>query len=82
MANLCSYCLSGLEILLLQDTNCWGSVYTTHFAAPHLRDSKGKIIVLSDSAAWLNQPRMSFYNVSDDELELGFTVFTSFPSTN
>ncbi|KAK3043224.1 hypothetical protein RJ639_002467 [Escallonia herrerae] len=47
-----------------QDVNFWGTVYTTRFAAPHLRSSGGKIIVLSSSASWLPMPRMSFYNAS------------------
>ncbi|KAK3013859.1 hypothetical protein RJ639_010207 [Escallonia herrerae] len=48
----------------IMDVNFWGTVYTTRFAAPHLRSSGGKIIVLSSSASWLPMPRMSFYNAS------------------
>ncbi|CAK9183531.1 unnamed protein product [Ilex paraguariensis] len=48
----------------VMDINFWGSVYTTQFAAPHLRNSKGKIIALSSSASWLPKPRMSLYNAS------------------
>lgn len=48
-----------------KDINFWGSVYTTRFAVPHLRYTKGKIVVLSSSASWLTAPRMSFYNVSN-----------------
>ncbi|CAK9138276.1 unnamed protein product [Ilex paraguariensis] len=47
-----------------QDINFWGSVYTTRFAAPHLRNSKGKIIALSSVVSWLPVPRMSLYNAS------------------
>lgn len=48
----------------VMDTNFWGSVYTTHFAAPHLRNNKGKIVVLSSVNAWLPVPKMSIYNAS------------------
>ncbi|XP_044494630.1 11-beta-hydroxysteroid dehydrogenase A-like [Mangifera indica] len=48
----------------IMDTNFWGSVYTTRFAIPHLRRSKGKIVALSSSASWLPAPRHSFYNAS------------------
>ncbi|GLT35602.1 hypothetical protein SLA2020_100400 [Shorea laevis] len=48
----------------LSDTNFSGSVYTTRFAVPQLRNSNGKIAVLSSSASWLPAPRMSVYNES------------------
>ncbi|KAL5795312.1 hypothetical protein ACOSQ2_000132 [Xanthoceras sorbifolium] len=48
----------------LMDTNFWGSVYTTRFAVPLLRNSKGKIVALSSADAWLPLPRHSFYNAS------------------
>ncbi|KAJ9568538.1 hypothetical protein OSB04_004504 [Centaurea solstitialis] len=48
----------------VMDTNFWGSVYMTKFAAPHLKNSKGRIIVLSSSASWIPMPRMSIYNAS------------------
>ena len=51
---------------MYQDTNFWGSVYTTRAALPYLRQSNGKIVAMSSSAAWLTAPRMSFYNVSYD----------------
>ncbi|KAL4634514.1 hypothetical protein ACB092_04G205100 [Castanea dentata] len=47
----------------VMDINFWGSIYTTRFALPHLRESRGKIIVLA-SSSWLPTPRMSFYNAS------------------
>ncbi|XP_065862270.1 11-beta-hydroxysteroid dehydrogenase A-like isoform X2 [Euphorbia lathyris] len=53
----------------VMDTNFWGSAYTTRFAIPYLRRSRGKIIALSSSASWLPQPRKSIYNV-----ELGSAV--------
>ncbi|GAB2289374.1 hypothetical protein Dimus_023681 [Dionaea muscipula] len=48
----------------IMDVNFWGSVYTTWFAIPHLRNTRGKIIAMSSSAAWLPAPRMSIYNAS------------------
>ncbi|XVE63700.1 hypothetical protein DITRI_Ditri07aG0040900 [Diplodiscus trichospermus] len=48
----------------VMDINFWGSVYTTRFAVPHLRNSKGKIIVMSSAASWLSEPRTSVYNAS------------------
>ncbi|KAJ8772462.1 hypothetical protein K2173_027639 [Erythroxylum novogranatense] len=47
-----------------QDTNFWGSAYTTKYAVPYLRETRGKIIVMSSSASWLPTPRMSIYNAS------------------
>ncbi|KAL7139624.1 hypothetical protein ABFS83_09G065600 [Erythranthe nasuta] len=46
------------------DINFWGMAYTTYFAAPYLRMTKGKIVVIASSASWLNAPRLSFYNAS------------------
>lgn len=48
----------------LMDVNFWGSVYTTKFAAPHLRRSKGKIAVMASSASWSPTPRLSIYNAT------------------
>ncbi|KAL3642022.1 Polycomb protein sop-2 [Castilleja foliolosa] len=48
----------------VMDTNFWGFVYMTRFAVPYLRNSGGRIVVLSSSASWLPAPRMSFYNAS------------------
>ncbi|XP_028766260.1 11-beta-hydroxysteroid dehydrogenase-like 4A [Neltuma alba] len=52
------------DLAPIMDVNFWGSVYATHFAVPHLRKSKGKIVVISSTAAWHPTPRMSFYNAS------------------
>ncbi|CAN0906011.1 11-beta-hydroxysteroid dehydrogenase-like 6 [Linum grandiflorum] len=46
------------------DINFWGSVYSSYFAIPHLKQSRGKIIVVASVASWLPAPRMSFYNAS------------------
>ncbi|XP_021758423.1 11-beta-hydroxysteroid dehydrogenase 1B-like [Chenopodium quinoa] len=48
----------------VMETNFWGSVYSTHFAIPHLKASRGKIIVTASSGAWLPVPRMAFYSAS------------------
>ncbi|GER45504.1 11-beta-hydroxysteroid dehydrogenase 1B [Striga asiatica] len=48
----------------VMDVNFWGYVYMTRVAAPYLRNSRGKIVVLSSSAAWMPSPRMSIYNAS------------------
>ncbi|KAM3696195.1 hypothetical protein ACB094_06G020900 [Castanea mollissima] len=52
------------DIASVMDINFWGSVYSTHCAVPHLRKSKGKIVVIASTAAWLGTPRLSFYNAS------------------
>ncbi|KAL5858832.1 hypothetical protein ACOSQ4_000128 [Xanthoceras sorbifolium] len=46
------------------DTNFWGSAYSTFFAIPHLKQSKGKIVAIASAAGWLSIPRMAFYNAS------------------
>ncbi|KAI3499602.1 hypothetical protein L1887_35405 [Cichorium endivia] len=48
----------------VMDINFWGYVYMTYLSIPHLRKSKGKIIVIASSASWMPAPRMSFYNAS------------------
>ncbi|CAK9327244.1 unnamed protein product [Citrullus colocynthis] len=73
----------------IMDTNYWGSVYITRFAIPYLRNSRGRIIVLSSTAAWLPAPRMSIYNATKAALrsmfetlrvelapEIGITIVT------
>ncbi|EFJ15456.1 hypothetical protein SELMODRAFT_234271 [Selaginella moellendorffii] len=47
-----------------KDVNFMGCVYTTYFALPHLRKSRGKIVVTASTASWLPIPRMSMYNAS------------------
>ncbi|XP_073526174.1 uncharacterized protein [Phyllobates terribilis] len=48
----------------IMDINFWGAVYTTRYAIPHLRNSRGRIVVLSSVDSWLPLPRQSFYNAS------------------
>ncbi|MED6170018.1 hypothetical protein PIB30_026735 [Stylosanthes scabra] len=65
------------------DVNFWGSVYGTLCAIPHLKTSKGRIIVISSVLAWFPLPRLSIYNASKAALisyyetlriELGWTI--------
>ncbi|WCJ36295.1 11-beta-hydroxysteroid dehydrogenase [Euphorbia peplus] len=56
----------------VMDTNFWGSAYTTRYAIPYLRESRGKIVALSSAASWLPQPRMSIYNASKAAVAIFF----------
>lgn len=46
------------------DVNFWGSVNVTHFALPHLRKSKGRIVVIGSCGGWFGTPTVSVYNAS------------------
>ncbi|GJM85083.1 hypothetical protein PR202_ga01504 [Eleusine coracana subsp. coracana] len=48
----------------LMDVNFWGSVYPTYYALPHLKASKGKLIVSSSIAGTVGPARTSFYNAT------------------
>ncbi|TYI72388.1 hypothetical protein E1A91_D07G058300v1 [Gossypium mustelinum] len=48
----------------LLDVNLWGVAFGTYYAIPHLRKTKGKIIVMASSVGWYPFPRFSFYNAS------------------
>ncbi|XP_076936970.1 11-beta-hydroxysteroid dehydrogenase A-like, partial [Bidens hawaiensis] len=48
----------------VMDINFWGSVNAAHFALPHLRKSKGRIVVIGSVAVWFNSPTVSVYNAS------------------
>ncbi|KAI4336346.1 hypothetical protein L6164_014883 [Bauhinia variegata] len=48
----------------VMDVNFWGAVYGTLFAIPHLKSSKGKVVMIASSAAWYPLPRLSIYNAS------------------
>ncbi|XWS37087.1 hypothetical protein CRYUN_Cryun19dG0012800 [Craigia yunnanensis] len=56
----------------VMDIDFWGSVYTTRFAVPHLRNSRGRIIVMSSASSWLTEPRTSVYNASKAALTAFF----------
>ncbi|KAK1376095.1 11-beta-hydroxysteroid dehydrogenase 1B [Heracleum sosnowskyi] len=73
----------------VMDVNFWGSVYCTQFAIPHLKQSRGKIIVLSSVVGWCNFPRLSIYGATKAALisffetlrvevgsEIGITIVT------
>lgn len=46
-----------------QDINFWGSVYPTYYAIPHLRKSRGTIVVNASVAAYTTIPRKCVYSV-------------------
>ncbi|XP_057485376.1 11-beta-hydroxysteroid dehydrogenase 1A-like isoform X1 [Actinidia eriantha] len=48
----------------VMDINFWGNVYPTYFAIPHLKKTRGKIVVNSSASALLPPPRLSFYAAS------------------
>ncbi|KAI4334879.1 hypothetical protein L6164_013585 [Bauhinia variegata] len=48
----------------IMDVNFWGAVYGTLFAIPHLKSSKGKIVVVASAGGWFPVPRFSIYNAS------------------
>ncbi|WVZ59723.1 hypothetical protein U9M48_009832 [Paspalum notatum var. saurae] len=48
----------------LMDVNFWGSVYPTYHALPHLKATKGKLVVCSSAAGTVATSRMAFYNAS------------------
>lgn len=52
------------DYVSIMDINFWGSIYTTQFALPHLRKTKGKITVVAAAAGWLPMPRLSIYCAS------------------
>ncbi|MCO5570029.1 hypothetical protein L7F22_023743 [Adiantum nelumboides] len=43
----------------MMDTNFWGYVYPTMHALPHLKRSRGKIVVNASVVSWLPYPRLS-----------------------
>ncbi|KAH0870675.1 hypothetical protein HID58_077697 [Brassica napus] len=49
----------------IMDTNFWGSTYITYYAIPHLRKSKGKIVVIASAAAKIAIPVATIYSGSD-----------------
>ncbi|KAF3591086.1 hypothetical protein DY000_02026613 [Brassica cretica] len=48
----------------IMDTNFWGSTYITYYAIPHLRKSKGKIVVIASAAAKIAIPVATIYSAS------------------
>ncbi|XAR48206.1 11-beta-hydroxysteroid dehydrogenase [Bertholletia excelsa] len=52
------------KLLPIMDENFWGCLYPTYFAIRHLKETKGKIIVVSSVGAMMNTPRLSLYAAS------------------
>lgn len=52
----------------LLDINFWGNVYPTYVALPHLRRSRGRIIVNASVENWFPLPRMSLYSAAKSAL--------------
>ncbi|XP_058226433.1 11-beta-hydroxysteroid dehydrogenase-like 6 isoform X2 [Rhododendron vialii] len=52
----------------IMNINFWGSVYCTHFAIPHLRKSRGKIVVIASIVQLRPIPRVSIYSASKGAL--------------
>ncbi|KAJ9567839.1 hypothetical protein OSB04_003805 [Centaurea solstitialis] len=48
----------------IMNVNFWGSVFTIHFALPHLQRNQGKIIAICSCGDWFGTPRVSVYNAS------------------
>ncbi|EEF51746.1 11-beta-hydroxysteroid dehydrogenase-like 4A [Ricinus communis] len=48
----------------VMEINYWGTVYSTHFAIPHLSKSKGKIMVTASGLGWFPTPKTGFYGAS------------------
>nr|XP_010929562.1 11-beta-hydroxysteroid dehydrogenase 1B isoform X2 [Elaeis guineensis] len=91
IANLCMFeeAEDVTNFMPVLDVNFWGSIYPTYFALPHLKQTRGRIVVNSSSSGWLPMPRMSFYNASKAALinffetlriefghEIGITIAT------
>ncbi|KAG9445906.1 hypothetical protein H6P81_012034 [Aristolochia fimbriata] len=48
----------------VMDVNFWGAIYPTYFAIPHLKKSRGRVVVNASAAGWNPLPRFGFYNAS------------------
>ncbi|CAK9265012.1 unnamed protein product [Sphagnum jensenii] len=46
----------------IMDVTFWGHVYSTYYALPHLRRSKGKILEIASVVSVIPYPRQSIYN--------------------
>ncbi|XP_059635994.1 11-beta-hydroxysteroid dehydrogenase A-like [Cornus florida] len=61
----------------VMDVNFWGLVYPTHFAIPHLKKSKGKILAISSVAALMHPPTLGFYSASKSAVKTFFETLRS-----
>lgn len=55
-------CIS--DAVRIMNTNFWGAVYATHFAIPHLKRSKGKIVAIASASGWFPSPKINIYAAS------------------
>ncbi|EAY86013.1 hypothetical protein OsI_07374 [Oryza sativa Indica Group] len=60
----CNNKSKGIVYMNFKDVNFWGAVYPTYYALPHLKASRGKLVVCSSAAGTVATSRMSFYNAS------------------
>uniref|UniRef100_A0A0E0FBZ9 Uncharacterized protein n=1 Tax=Oryza meridionalis TaxID=40149 RepID=A0A0E0FBZ9_9ORYZ len=60
-------CKSPTSLIYL-DVNFWGSVQSTFEALPHLKRSRGRIVVAASATGWNPVPRMTFYNAANAAL--------------
>ncbi|XP_037442281.1 uncharacterized protein LOC119310748 [Triticum dicoccoides] len=71
------------------DVNFWGAVQSTSAALPHLKRTRGRIVVTASATGWNPVPRMIFYNAANAALinffetlrselgsEVGITIVT------
>ncbi|XP_059637305.1 11-beta-hydroxysteroid dehydrogenase A-like [Cornus florida] len=61
----------------VMDINFWGYVYPTHFAIPHLKKNKGKILAISSGAALVHPPTLGFYSVTKSAIKTFFETLRS-----
>ncbi|KAF5730971.1 11-beta-hydroxysteroid dehydrogenase-like 4A [Tripterygium wilfordii] len=67
------------DFVPIMDTNFWGSAYCTYFAVPHLRKTRGKIVVIASTSSWSPTPGLNFYNASKAaQVSLFETIRTEF----
>ncbi|KAJ4962852.1 hypothetical protein NE237_022791 [Protea cynaroides] len=70
------------SLVQMMDANFWGSIYPTYFAIPHLKKSRGKIIVNSSTSGRFFTARMNIYMHFYDNLrielgpEVSITILT------
>ncbi|XP_058735935.1 11-beta-hydroxysteroid dehydrogenase-like 4A [Vicia villosa] len=57
-------CSDATKYTSIIDINFWGTVHGTLHAIPHLKKSKGRIIVIASGCGWFPLPRLSPYNAS------------------
>ncbi|KAI9079755.1 hypothetical protein K1719_038376 [Acacia pycnantha] len=48
----------------VMEVNFWGALYGTLYAIPHLKRSRGKIVVIASGLGWYPVPKFGYYNAS------------------